>query len=292
MAHGLFTGLTTLDLIYRANHPPLTNQKIVASDYIVAAGGPATNAAIAFQHFENRATLLSVIGCHPMTQLIRADLDQLGVTAIDLLSNQSEPPPVSSIIVTESTGERAVVSINAVKTQVSPDCIPADCLSGVDIVLIDGHQMVVGWAIAQQAKAQNIPIVIDGGSWKPGFETILPLTNYAICSANFHPPDCHTSEDVLTYLINSGIPHIALTHGEQPIQYWNDGQEGTVEVPPVKTVDTLGAGDIFHGAFCHAILHHDFVVALAFAAQVASHSCKFFGTRQWLEHRYTMRDPA
>ena len=45
---GLFVGLVTLDVVYLTDHPPTRNQKIVASDYTVAAGGPATNAAVAF----------------------------------------------------------------------------------------------------------------------------------------------------------------------------------------------------------------------------------------------------
>lgn len=192
------------------------------------------------------------------------------------------PPPVSSIIVTAATGERAVVSINAVKAQAAPDRIPPDCLNGIDIVLIDGHQMAVGKAIAQQATAQNIPVVIDGGSWKPGFETILPLTQYAIGSANFHPPDCTTTTDVIAYLSSLGIPHIAITHGAAAIAYWSQGQTGQIEVPAIQAVDTLGAGDIFHGTFCHAILQTDFVDALTLAARVAAHSCQFFGTRRWM----------
>jgi sugar/nucleoside kinase (ribokinase family) len=47
----------------------------------------------------------------------------------------------------------------------------------------------------------------------------------------------------------------------------------------IKAVDTLGAGDIFHGAFCHYILQQDFPTALSNAAKVAARSCESFGTR-------------
>lgn len=39
MVKGLFVGLITLDLIYSITQYPQENQKIVASDYTVAAGG-------------------------------------------------------------------------------------------------------------------------------------------------------------------------------------------------------------------------------------------------------------
>lgn len=279
---GLFVGLVTLDLVYLTAGLPDNNQKIVAADYTVSSGGPATNAAVTFSHLGNQATLLGVVGAHAVNKLIKADLASYQVALADLNPRQSQPPPISSIIVTQGTGERAVVSINAVNNQAPSSCIPDDILHCVDIVLIDGHQIVVGKAIAQLAKAKNIPVVIDGGSWKPGFETLLPFVNYAICSANFYPPNCHNAAQVFAYLAAADIPHIAITQGEKSIQCFDQGNTSVLEVPQVKTVDTLGAGDIFHGAFCHHILQKNFTDALSSAADVASYSCQFFGTRRWM----------
>ena len=225
---GLFVGLITLDFVYLAPSPPTNNQKIVASDYSVSAGGPAT-------------------------------------------------------IVSQGTGERAVVSINAVKNQVTPESIPENILQGIDIVLIDGHQMVVGEAIAQLAKARNIPIVVDAGSWKLGFEKVLLFADYAICSANFHPPDCHSTTEVFKYLSQMGISQIAITQGEKPIKFLTEGRIQSLEVPQIEAVDTLGAGDIFHGAFCHYILQESFTDALASAAKVAAQACQHFGSRHWMQ---------
>lgn len=280
--HGLFVGLVTLDLVYLAKSPPSNNQKIVASDYTVSSGGPATNAAVTFSYLGNQATLLGVVGNHPISKLIRADLATYKVEIADLEPITTEPPPVSSIIVTQGTGERAVISINALNSQVEAECICADILHLVDIVLIDGHQMAIGEAIATLAKANNIPVVIDGGSWKPGFEKVLPFVDYAVCSANFYPPGCNSTEQVFAYLSSAGIPHIAITHGENPIQYFWQGTFGSLDIPQISSLDTLGAGDIFHGAFCHHILQSDFTTALAAAADIASYSCQFFGTRRWM----------
>jgi sugar/nucleoside kinase (ribokinase family) len=286
---GLFVGLITLDLVYLTDHAPANNQKLVATDYTLAAGGPATNAAVAFRALGSTATVLGALGCHPIAHLIRSDLQTCGVAIVDLAPNRSASPPVSSIVVTQDTGERAVVSINAVGAQAHPSDIPSDRLrsvnssvDSVNIVLLDGHQMTVGRAIATQAKAVGIPVVIDGGSWKPEFETVLPLADYVICSANFLPPDCLTSTDVISYLSAQGIAHIAITYGDQPIVYHSDRQSGTIAVPAIHPIDTLAAGDIFHGAFCHFILHLEFVEALERAAAIAALSCQSFGPRCWL----------
>src|ERR671932_2903465 len=235
--NALFVGMVTLDLVYLSAKLPGNNQKVVASDYTVAAGGPATNAAVTFSYLGNHAIILGVVGTHPITHLIRGDLERHGVAIADLDPASLEPPPVSSIIVTESTGDRAVISLNATKIQISPEQQPVDLLeAGIDVVLIDGHQMAVGCAIAQLAKNKNTPVVIDGGSWKPGFENVFPFVDYAICSANFYPPGCSTSEEVMAYLAAVGIPHIAITQGEKFILYYSLGVSRQIQVPQINAV--------------------------------------------------------
>lgn len=288
MSHaGLFVGLMTLDVAYLVEAVPAANQKVVALDWVTAAGGPATNAAVTFGYLGNRPQLMGGLGSHPMAQLIRTELASLGVAIADLRPDGTVPPAVSSILVTQGTGDRAIVSLNAVKAQANVSCITAEIWQqldqgAIDVVLIDGHQMSVGEAIARCARARSVPVVVDGGSWKPGFETVLAHTDYAVCSANFHPPGCQTPAEVWAYLQACGVPHMAITHGENPIQYLSHGVYGTVSVPTVAVADTLGAGDIFHGAFCHFILHSNFPTALAQAAEVAARACQSFGTRGWM----------
>lgn len=284
---GLFVGLVTLDLVYLVETVPSDNQKIVALDFALSAGGPAANAAVTFGYLGSRPELVGVLGSHPMTQLIRADLESWGVAIADLLPDRTASPPASSILVTQKTGDRAVISLNAVKAQAEESCIAAEIWQqldrrAIDVVLIDGHQMAVGEAIARRAIAQSIAVVVDGGSWKSGFEAVLAHTDYAVCSANFYPPGCQTSAEVFAYLQACGISHIAITQGANPIQYCSCGISGTVPVPAVIATDTLGAGDIFHGAFCHFILQSNFPDALAQASEVAARACQSFGTRNWM----------
>ncbi|MFM6354338.1 MAG: PfkB family carbohydrate kinase, partial [Planktothrix sp.] len=141
MAQGLFIGLITLDFIYSVHEYPKKNQKIVASDYLVSAGGPATNAAVTFNCLGNQSSLSGVLGIHPLTQLIRSDLENYQINIIDLDPNRLEAPPVSSILVTPNTGERTVISINATKSQVSNRLNLLESLDNIDIILIDGHQI-------------------------------------------------------------------------------------------------------------------------------------------------------
>jgi sugar/nucleoside kinase (ribokinase family) len=293
---GLFVGLTTLDLIYGVSHLPQANEKQVADCLEISAGGPATNAAVTFQHLGNRAVLFSAVGNHPLSELVRTDLESQQVELKDLCPKHDDPLPISSILITHSTGDRTIISRNAVNLQVKAESTSVrpmvdTCLETADIVLIDGHQLEVSLDVAQKACLKGIPVVLDGGSWKPGLERLLPWIDYAICSSDFFPPNCTTSVEGMQYLsqkvgihtTNRATPFgIAITAGEQPVQYLYEGQTGEVIVPPIQAIDTLGAGDIFHGAFCHAILDGSFVSSIRRAIEIASVACQSFGTRQWL----------
>ena len=274
---GLFVGLMTLDCIYQAQRPPQANEKLVAQAAMMVAGGPATNAAVAFAALGGQATVMASVGQHPVTALLREDMAHGGVILTDLTPARTDPPPVSSIVVSQA-GERAVISRNAVGLQVEPRSI--DALSHIDVVLLDGHQMALSRQIASMAKPLGIPVVVDAGSWKPGFDQVLSLATVVIASANFQPPD---NSDALLYLQSLGIPYVAITQGEAPIVVSDRGQVRELAVPATDVVDTLGAGDIFHGAFCHGWAG-DFLAALTQASQVASLSCGYFGTRAWIAH--------
>jgi sugar/nucleoside kinase (ribokinase family) len=90
-------------------------------------------------------------------------------------------------------------------------------------------------------------------------------------------------EDVTAYLLKKGVKKAAITRGEKPI-IANEGEVNLlVEIPKVKMIDTLGAGDIFHGAFCYYYAKNkDFHESLKQAAEVAAVSCKYRGPRTWM----------
>ncbi len=285
-ASALFIGLTTLDLIYYTPIAPTANQKKVATDLAIAAGGPATNAAVVFAALGGTATVMSVIGCHPLTQMIQADLTHYQVKTLDLDPTNPFPPCLSSITVSLITGDRSIISRNAqgYRQRSKPDLSsPWDLPQQTDLILVDGHQIEASLAAICHPEANHIPVVLDGGSWKPGLEKLLPFIDYMICSANFYPPACGNELEVVQYLHqHNPQAKIAITHGEFPITAYTPQSQFRVPCPLTQTLDTLGAGDFFHGAFCAMILQKGFKESLKGAAQIASQSCQTIGPREWL----------
>ncbi|MFC8427390.1 PfkB family carbohydrate kinase [Streptomyces sp. NPDC057253] len=289
---GLFVGLCTLDVIQLVDHVPGSNEKLTAREQVVAAGGPAANAAVAFGHLGGAARLLTGIGAHPLGLAVAADLARLGVGVSDLAAGSVEPPAVSSILVTASSGDRAVASTNATGYRLGPPADLEALVAACDIVEFDGHHMELATETARAARAAGRRTVFDGGSWKAGTEGLLPSIDVAVCSEDFRPPGTESPEDALGFLREHGVVWCAISRGGRPVLWAGPDGGGTVDVPAVRVADTLGAGDVLHGALTRHLADQGeltpegFVEALRAAAVVASRACASFGTRAW------MREPG
>jgi sugar/nucleoside kinase (ribokinase family) len=283
----LFVGLCTLDIVQAVARMPGPNEKVTALRQSVAAGGPATNASAAFACLGGRATLLTGAGRHPLADGVRADLDRAGVTVIDAAADDEAPPAVSSIFVTEGSGDRCVVSVNAAGRELRPPSGLGALVDAARAVLIDGHHPALALAAARAARARGRLCVLDGGSWKDNTADLLPYVDVAVCSADFRPPRTPAA-GVLDYLADRGIGWAAVTDGAKPVAWAGGGQRSTAAVPSVPVADTLGAGDVFHGAFTYSIAKQgavdpdSFGAALRFGGRVAAFSCRYFGTRSWM----------
>jgi sugar/nucleoside kinase (ribokinase family) len=309
MTRILCVGLATVDLVYTVPSIPGADQKAQASELATAAGGPAANAAVTAAALGAEVTLVTAVGSHPLGDLVRADLRERGVRLIDVDPGHPGPPPVSSVIVDASTGERTIVSRNAGDRVVR---VPEEALPESDLTLVDGHHPALAGAAARTARR----LLVDAGTWRPVFADIFPHAEVVACSAAFqHPAPAfpagafaaarpggasalRTAPEVLAADASTaaaiGAPHVAVTHGPGPVTWFSRGPAsgglvsggvfGEVVVPEVAAVDTAGAGDAFHGALAVALARgEDLPAALASAVTVAGVRVVHPGPRAWLD---------
>ena len=283
MIDGVFVGLSTIDVVYRVADFPVTNTKIEAKSQDVFVGGPASNAAIAFNRLGGKAAVVTAIGRHPVSSIIRDEFNKFAVDCIDLSPEFDELPAISSIAV-DDAGRRNVISANTTRVQIPPAVIDRQICEEAKIVLVDGHAMQACLAWARASSALGKLVVMDGGSWKDGTDELLRFVNTVICSADFMAPGCVSEKGLVRYLWSRGVTNIAITRGAEPVRFYTDEKKGEIPVPLVAAVDTMGAGDIFHGAFCYFFANGiGFEKALERAAEIASESCRYRGTRAWME---------
>jgi sugar/nucleoside kinase (ribokinase family) len=202
------------------------------------------------------------------------------VTVVDATPTAVEAPPVSLVRVVDATGERSVSSTNASGVTAAPPAGMDALVSSTDVVLVDGHHAELALAAAEAAQRADVPVLLDGGSWKPSLHRLLNHVDAAICSADFAAPGGSSTVDSL---LRAGVRSVAVTHGGNPIAWATQAERGTLSPPQVPVRDTLGAGDAFHGAAALALARGDnWLTSLEFAATVAAVRVQHPGPRDWL----------
>lgn len=226
MCKVLFCGLTTVDIFNYVDAFPGPNEKKMAYEQLIFAGGPAANAAVACSGIAGGATLISAVGSHPLAELIKHDLSRNGVELLDEAEDEGALPIISSITIGATGGERSVVySITGARSLRAPGDM-AEYLENHAVLLVDGHFLDFAVALAEAARGKGVKVVLDGGSWKNGLEELLPSVDYAICSENFMPPGCMTSDDVIRFLHNRTVAYVAISRGPEPIIYMTPAGRG------------------------------------------------------------------
>ncbi|MCV7421355.1 kinase [Mycobacterium yunnanensis] len=281
---GLFVGLATLDVVHRIAAPPAVNQKVTATGQFVAAGGPAANAAVTFAGLGGEAVLVTALGDDPVAGLIRADLAAYGVRVVDAAAGTTRAVPVSAVSVVESTGDRSIVSLDAVNSEAAPPADLEALVGAADVLLVDGHHPLIASAAVEFARAASTTVVVDAGRWKPVMSDLASHATDMVCSADFRVPGTDTTDSTAAALVGDGVGTVVTTHGGEPVRWWSDGESGTVPVPPVEVVDTAGAGDAFHGAYAYFAVRATDSLSdrIARSARVAALRCSVVGPRAWL----------
>lgn len=282
----LACGLTTVDATYQVAATPGPNQKVVASEVHFDVGGPAANAARTARALGAEVTLVTALGHSPLRALVVERL--AGITLVDV-GPASHQLPISTVLL-DSQGSRSVVSVNASRLTPAPPLPNLPQLLQVDALLLDGHLMDLSYQLAAGARSARVPTVFDGGSHKPGTEALLRDVDVAAVSADFTFPDLASDgvADTLGELLRLGARAALQTHGAAPITLAQGLASGPerweIPVPKVPVVDTLGAGDVFHGALTVAIARGlALTTAVEFARDVAARSVQAPGALGWAE---------
>jgi len=148
---------------------------------------------------------------------------------------------------------------------------------------IDGTDSEACARAAEIARANNIPVTVDVDTVYAGFELVLPFVDYLIASSEF--PSRWMKEPSTVRALEQlqekyRIPVVGVTLGSFGALIRTHGQLVYSPGFEVNCVDTTGAGDVFHGAFCYSVLQNQSMhEALEFSNAMAALNCTALGAR-------------
>jgi sulfofructose kinase len=279
----LCAGIIVLDEVFQVERFPHADGKTMARDYFAVNGGCAGNAAVAIARLGGRATLAGPLG-GPSREDANGDrvLAALASEGVDC-SGCERIAGIStalSAIFIDARGERMIVTHRDDRLAAAMPADPERLVTGADAVLADNRFPEFVRPICLAGRARGLTVVLDADRPTEVSEDLFRIATHVVFSS-----ECLRATTGLDDLpaalerIAAATPSfLAVTNGPQDV-LWLDGR--VLRKSPVfaiHAVDTLGAGDVFHGAFTLALAEGQAITAaMRFAAAAAGLKCARLG---------------
>jgi sulfofructose kinase len=278
----LCIGIPMRDLTFRVANVPAHGSKQNAGHYEEICGGNALNAAIGIARLGGRASLCGPIGDakESASRIIFEKLAQEGIETKHLVHMQGLVTPISAIMI-DPAGERTLVTYRDSelwKVELpNADTLISDC----DAILIESRCAEFCTALCVEARSRGIPVIVDVDRPISLREGLLTASSHLVFSSESLRATAGIADDgeALKRIAKLTPSFLAGTRGPRGT-IWLDERGELAETPafPVQAVDTLGAGDVFHGAFALALAEgQELRSCLRFASAAAALKCTRFG---------------
>lgn len=276
-------GLNATDTLLVVPHFPAYAGKVPFQEEVLSPGGQVASALVTCARLGLRAKYIGTVGDDERG---RIQMESLRTSSINLdhvqlrrgCANQS-----AYIIIDQTTGERTVLWRRPDCLRISAREITPEQIACARLLHIDGHDTPAVEHAAKIARGSGIPVTVDVDTIYHGFDRVLPYVDYLIASSEF--PSRWTSENdpfrALELIQREyGMRVAAMTLGAHGALALENGAFIYSPAFVVNCMDTTGAGDVFHGAFCYAVLEgmrmRD---SLDFCNAMAALNCTALGAR-------------
>jgi sulfofructose kinase len=276
-------GLNATDTLLLLPKFPAYAGKVPFTEEILSPGGQVASAMVACANLGLRTKYIGTIGDDERGRIQIESLRGQGINLDHVQIRRNCPNQSAYILIDHTTGERTVLWRRADCLRLEPHEITPDQIACARLLHIDGHDTLAVARAAEIARQNGIPVTVDVDTLYPQFDKVLPNVDYLICSSEF--PAVWTGEQdhfkALELIQNQyGMRVAAMTLGADGALARIDGKYIYSPACVVNCVDTTGAGDVFHGAFCFGILQDwPMEEILNFSNAMAALNCTAIGAR-------------
>jgi ribokinase len=257
-----------------------TKQEIL--EWQEQGGGPVATALVTLTRLGIPCEFFGVTGDDPEGGRIRESLISEGIETRSVITRSNTSSQTAFIAIEKGSGTRTIFWRRPSGPPLLPGELPADCLDGCDFLLLDGLMTEVSLFAARRAREMGIPVMLDAGRVRPGMLEIAATCDYLVASEQF-ALDLGWSghaQNFLSMARELTAPVVTITLGKQGSVTFREGEIFTVPAFSVDSVDTTGAGDVFHGGYLFGILRGlDLPDTIRFASAVAALKCTRIGGR-------------
>jgi sugar/nucleoside kinase (ribokinase family) len=276
-------GLNATDTLLIVPHFPAYAGKVPFEEEHLSPGGQVASALVACSRLGLRTKYIGAVGDDLRGRVQIESLQGTGINLDHLLVRQGCANQSAYIVIDRSTGERTVLWRRDDCLKIGPEEITDQMIAGAHLLHIDGHDTPAVARAAEIARRHGIPVTVDVDTIYHGFDRVLPNVDYLVSSSEF--PAAFTGETdpfrALQMIQREyGMRVAAMTLGAHGALALEGGRFHYAPAFVVNCIDTTGAGDVFHGGFCYAVLQEmPMGDALDFSNAMAALNCTALGAR-------------
>ena len=275
----LCAGIAVLDEVFRVRQVPPIDSKTDASAYISISGGCAANAAIAISRLGGRARFAGPLGSDKTADRILEGLAGENIDCAGCVRGPGMSSSVSAILVNDA-GERTIATYTDGNLH---SLVPRDAVALVKdaaCLLIDNRRPNFVMPVCVAARGHGIPIVMDADKPTQLDDPLLAMATHVIFSGECLKATTGVSDlaEGLRAAFAKLGKFVAVTDGANDALWCDSGKIMKSPAFKIPVIDTLAAGDTFHGAFALAMMEGRALPdAMRFAASAAALKCRKFG---------------
>lgn len=275
-------GLAVMDQVYRVERLPDAPRKHFATRFLEVGGGPAANAAVAIARLGGEARLWSRVGQDSVGDRIVRELEEEGVIATDIRRIPAAQSGCSAIVV-DVRGERMIVNFRGEGMDPDPGWLSLSEIEGVGAVLGDLRWPEGTARALAEARRLGIPALLDADATPPneGSEAFAAASHLLFSSQGLLEwTGVAEVEGGLRLAAAQTDAWVGVSVGQAGVYWLEEEQLRHLPAFAVEVVDTLGAGDVMHGAFALGLARGERIEnALQFACAAAALKCTRPGGR-------------
>lgn len=250
-------GLNATDTVILVRDFPALGGKERVVGISRQAGGQIATAMVVCRRLGLSSRYIGKVGDDEAGRFQLRSLQDEGVDVTHVQMVAGTPNQFGHIIVDQATGERTVFWGRDPRLVVTASEVNREAVLSARALHIDGCDVEACLEAAQCARQAGIPVVADLDTAYRQVERLFPLIDYLIASANFLPSATGENDPfkVLEYMAREfGMKVPGMTLGRDGALVYAEGRFIYSPGFVVETVDTTGAGDVFHGAFIYGLL--------------------------------------
>jgi len=276
-------GLNSVDFLCLVPEFPTPNSKMQMRQFSKQGGGQVATAMVALSRWGVKTKYVGKVGNDELGQFSLHSIRQKGVDISSVMTEPHATNQFAMIIVDGSTGERTILWSRDDRLMYREGELRKDEVSFGKILHLDGHDIHAALQCTRWAKQEGITTVIDLDKVEPLTSELIKRIDFVITSARF--PALYTGisdrEKALIELQKHTPGFLCATLGHEGAMALVEGKVTYVEGLKVKTVDTTGAGDVFHGGFIYGLLQNwELEEILRFANAASALKCQDLGGRK------------